>query len=90
MRIENSGGRAITLCMEPWADEIRLGQNAVLLLTVSSHIDGYLGVDHEPNRVTIHAWSGCTATLSGPDGVPTLDLDIPVPEVPAQFRDHPI
>ena len=80
--VRNASSGVTTLCVEPWADEIPLAPESHVLITARSPFPGYLEVVHEAVRVTVWAWSGCRVWIRGEDGVPSVDLDIPVPDLP--------
>jgi len=80
--VRNASSGVTTLCVEPWADEIPLAPESHVLITARSPFPGYLEVVHEADRVTVWAWSGCRVWIRGEDGVPSVDLDIPVPDLP--------
>jgi len=80
--VRNASSSVTTLCVEPWADEIPLAPESHVLITARSPFPGYLEVVHEADRVTVWAWSGCRVWIRGEKGVPSVDLDIPVPDLP--------
>jgi hypothetical protein len=80
--VENKTPEATILCVEPWAEEIQLAPTSGVLLTVRSRFPGYLEVVYETDRITVWAWSGCRVWVRGRGGNPSVDLDIPVPDLP--------
>jgi len=82
LSVHNASSGVTTLCVEPWADEIPLAPESHVLITARSPFPGYLEVVHEADRVTVWAWSGCRVWIRGEGGVPSVDLDIPVPDLP--------
>jgi hypothetical protein len=89
LSIQNFSPNAITLCIEPWADEVSVPPQEVAFLTVRSPQAGYLEVVYEDRRVTVWAWACCRGSLRGRNDGLNLDFDIPAPDIPPFRKQRP-
>jgi hypothetical protein len=62
--ITNDHPEALTVLIEPWAEEIVLRPTSSLLLTVLCDREGMLEVATDPNYFTVWFWTGCRVKLA--------------------------
>lgn len=62
--ITNDHPEALTVIVEPWAEEVVLSPKSSLLLTVLCDREGMLEVATDPNYFTVWFWAGCRVKLA--------------------------
>ena len=81
LRVSNGYSEPITLCLEPWADEILIPSKAGFDIVAEGPDGGHLEVTYEERRVSVYGWSGATLSVfHGRERL--LECDIPVPLTP--------
>ena len=60
VNVRNAGDKAITLCVEPWADEYAVEHNQLLQIVFEASQPGEPEVLHEPDRVVVYGWPSST------------------------------
>lgn len=83
LRLSNDYSEPITLCLEPWGDEILIPSKATFEIVAEGPKGDGLEVACEERRVTVWGWSGSTLSVFH-DGTKLIECAIPVPPVPAR------
>jgi len=87
LRISNSYSKHVSLCLEPWADELSMPPNVSFEIVAEGPEGDYLQVVHEESRTTVHGWSGSVLSVFH-DGHLLLECNIPAPRTPVPSDDR--
>lgn len=61
LKIHNSSGDALTVFLEPWAEDIVVSPRSILRLQIDSMEDGSCEIVHQDTgQITVWLWRGCT------------------------------
>ena len=83
LRISNDYSEPITLCLEPWADEISILSKARFKIVAEGLKGDHLEVTYEERRISVYGWSGSTLSVFH-DGERLIECAIPDPPTPAR------
>ena len=83
LRISNDYSEPITLCLEPWADEISIPSKANFEIEAEGPKGDHLEVSCEERRISVYGWSGSTLSVFH-DRERLIECAIPVPPTPAR------
>jgi hypothetical protein len=84
LRISNFSSEPVTLCLEPWANEVSMLPEANFELVAEGPEGDYLQVAYEQRRITVYGWSGSVLSVFH-DGRLVVACNIPVPRTPPRL-----
>jgi predicted SnoaL-like aldol condensation-catalyzing enzyme len=87
LRVSNSYSKPVTLCLEPWADELLIPPKVSFEIVAEGPEGDYLQVVHEESRTTVYGWSGSVLSVFR-DGQLLLECDVPAPRTPPSSNDR--
>jgi hypothetical protein len=61
--VRSSCGKPVTLCIEPWADELSMVSGEEYLVVLEGPDGEFPAVEWSPGRITIYGWSGAVASV---------------------------
>jgi hypothetical protein len=81
LRVSNYDAEPITLCLEPWADEIPIPSKVGFEIVAEGPEGNCLEVTYEERRISVYGWSGSVLSVFK-DGDRLVECSIPVPPTP--------
>ena len=63
LRVSNDYSEPITLCLEPWADQILIPSKSSFEIVAKGPDGDHLEVIYEERRVSVYGWSGSTLSV---------------------------
>ena len=81
LRVSNIYSEPITLCLEPWGDEISIPSNVSFEIVAEGPKGDHLEVTYEERRVSVYGWSGSILSVFH-DGERLVECAIPAPRTP--------
>jgi hypothetical protein len=87
LRVSNFYSEPVTLCLEPWADELSIPPKVSFEIVAEGPEGDYLEVAYEELRITAYGWSGSILSVFH-DGMLLLECNIPAPRTPPPSDDR--
>jgi hypothetical protein len=81
LRVSNIYSEPITLCLEPWGDEISIPSNVSFEIVAEGPKGDHLEVTYEERRVSVYGWSGLILSVFH-NGERLVECAIPAPRTP--------
>jgi hypothetical protein len=81
LRVSNYGSEPITLCLEPWADEIPVPSKVTFEIVAEGPDGNCLEVTYRERRISVYGWSGSVLSVFH-EGDRLVECAIPVPPTP--------
>jgi hypothetical protein len=82
LRVSNFHSEPVTLCLEPWADEIIIPPKVNYVIKAEGPAGGYLEVAYGASRITVYGWSGSILFVFSNEEL-LLGCRIPAPLTPS-------
>ena len=80
LAINNPQSDALSVIIEPWAEEVVLHPRSILEIVIQYTYDGYPYVVPHDEFIEVYLWSGCTCRLLIDDvEIDNPGLDVPPP-----------
>jgi hypothetical protein len=79
--IRNLFAEPVTLCLEPWGDELSVPPKASYVIVAEGPGGAHLQVEYGEGRISVYGWSGSTLSVFENDKL-LRELKIPVPRTP--------
>jgi len=80
--IRNPLAERVTLCIEPWANELFIPPGDTYLVTFEGPEGQFPAVEWGERRITVYGWSGSVASIfRGEEKL--LSCEVPVPSMPS-------
>lgn len=79
--IRNLFAEPVTLCLEPWGDELSVPPKASYVIVAEGPEGEHLQVGYGEGRISVYSWSGSTLSVFENDKL-LRELTIPVPRTP--------
>ena len=81
LRVQNRHSKPVTLCLEPWGEELPIAPKARYEIVAEGPEGDYLEVQYEERGITVYGWSGSVLTVFH-EGRLLVECKIPVPRTP--------